>query len=89
VIRRLIRISVIPFDKQSDSLIHLDVSAFETLAFAFAVAENDHMQLRSGMIAFLKDTPAAHGALRASEAWGAERREPLHFVDTALPSSVG
>jgi len=52
-----VRVSVIPFDKQSDSLIHLDVSAFETLAFAVAVAENDRMQLRSGMIAFRRDTP--------------------------------
>ena len=65
-----VRVSVIPFDKQSDSLIHLDVSAFETLNFAFAVNENDRMQLRSGMIAFLRDTPYSSAEGAAGAAYG-------------------
>jgi hypothetical protein len=51
------RVSIPRFDPGADAHIHVDVSAYQTLALGVAIAENDRAGLRAGMIAFRRDGP--------------------------------
>lgn len=51
------RFSIPKFDRTSDAHVHLDVSAFETLALATAIAVHERAGFRGGMFVFRRDTP--------------------------------
>jgi hypothetical protein len=51
------RFSIPRFDRTSDAHVHVDVSAFETLALATAIAVHERAGFRGGMLVFRRDTP--------------------------------
>ena len=55
------RISLPHIDKDSDSWVHVDVSAFQSAAFIVAATRGDHIEWRNGLIAFRRGTPFPNG----------------------------
>jgi hypothetical protein len=51
------RVPLPRFQKGADARVYVDVSAYETGAFFWAIAAHDRMRLKGGMLAFERDTP--------------------------------
>lgn len=52
-----LRIAMPRLDREGDSYVYVDVSEYETIALIRSFQNNDRVRLRSGMVAFERDTP--------------------------------
>jgi len=51
------RVPLPNFQKEADAHVYVDVSAYQTVALVWAIADHDRMRLKGGMLAFERDAP--------------------------------